>query len=90
MGFGPGTDPSATHQWLVAATVAIPHGLARRAESRGTYKLPEQTKVSVQEIYCGACRRPYEDVADKPCEALDSRDHLIGGPTGERKKRVSV
>lgn len=49
--------------------------------------MPQDTKIDVMEVYCGQCRRPYDAVCEKDCEAAESKDHLIGGPTGERKKR---
>lgn len=79
---------AATHSWMVAATMRIPPGLAKAAFRRGTYKVPDLTKVHVQEIYCAECRRPFEVVAASVCEATADRSHLIGGPIGERKKRV--
>lgn len=75
------------HTWVVAATVDLPSPQARQAFRRGTYRIPEHTKVQVEEVYCSGCRKPFEAVAEKQCEAVESRDHLIGGPTGERKKR---
>lgn len=81
---------SRTHKWVVAATVDIPAGLAAQAFRRGTARLPEKTKIDVLEVYCGKCRRPFERVAEDDCEAAESKDHLIGGPTGERAKRKGV
>ena len=78
---------SRTHRWVVAAVVGLPDGLAAQAHRRGTARLPGATKIDVLEVYCGQCRRPYEVVAGAGCEAAESRDHLIGGPTGERAKR---
>lgn len=78
---------SADHVWVGATYVTLPKNLARQAEKRGTVRLPEQTKVDILEVVCTQCRRPYDDIAGQPCEAAENRDHLIGGPTGERKKR---
>ena len=78
---------ASSHVWVVAATITLSDGLAKQAERRGTVRIPEDTKIDVLETYCAQCRRPYEDVAGANCEAAESRDHLIGGPTGERKKR---
>ena len=78
---------SRTHRWVVAAVVDLPASLAAQAFRRGTARLPVQTKIDVLEVYCGQCRRPYEHVVEIDCEAAESKDHLIGGPTGERAKR---
>lgn len=76
-----------SHQWVVAAVVGLPDALASTAFRRGTARLPASTKIDVLEVYCQQCRRPYERVVAEECEAAKSRDHLIGGPTGERAKR---
>lgn len=76
------------HAWVGAALVPLPQNIVRQADSRGTVRLPDDTKVIVLEVYCKACRRPHADVADVPCEALESKDHLIGGPIGTRRKRT--
>lgn len=78
---------SSDHQWVVAANVSMPEGLAKQAKRRGTVRVPQNTKVEVLEVYCGQCRRPWERVHGTDCIAAENRDHLIGGPTGERKKR---
>jgi hypothetical protein len=78
---------SRTHRWVVAAVVDLPETLASQAFRRGTARLPERTKIDVLEVYCGQCRRPYERVFGEDCAAAESKDHLIGGPTGERAKR---
>lgn len=74
------------HQWVVAATVPLAEPLARQAKRRGTARLPEKTKIDVHEVYCDSCRRPWDAVNGRDCEAAESKDHLIGGPTGERKR----
>lgn len=80
---------STDHQWVGAIELAIPANLAGVADRRGTVRVPEQTKVDVLEVYCGQCRRPYDAVAGQPCIASTGkgREHLVGGPTGERAKR---
>ena len=78
---------SRTHRWVVAAVIGLPDTLAAQAFRRGTARLPSATKIEVLETYCAQCRRPYERVVDVDCEAAESKDHLIGGPTGERAKR---
>lgn len=76
------------HQWVVAATVHLPDVLVKQAFRRGTYKIAEETKVHVQGLYCERCMKDYERVGAQPCEAVESTDHLRGGPIGERKRRV--
>lgn len=78
---------SRKHRWVVAATIVVSETLARQGDRRGTVRLDKEIKVDVLETYCEQCRKPYDRVAGQPCEAAVTRDHLIGGPTGERKKR---
>lgn len=78
------------HVWVVATELQIPDNLVKHAKRRGTVRLavPDGSlKAEVLDIYCHQCRRPYDAVAGQPCAAAENRDHLIGGPTGERKKR---
>lgn len=50
--------------------------------------LDPDLKVDALDVYCGECKRPYDDVADQACEAAESNEHLRGGPlNGERAKR---
>jgi hypothetical protein len=78
---------SGQHKWVAATNVELPDNLAKHAFRRETVRIPAATKVDVLEVYCGQCRRPYDAVEGEPCVAAESRDHLIGGPTGERAKR---
>lgn len=78
---------TASHVWVVAATVTLTDALAKQAANRGTVRIPEETKVEVLDTYCLQCRRPFDAVNGTQCVAAETRDHLIGGPTGERKKR---
>lgn len=88
-------SPIATtrHEWVGAATVSLDIRQARRANLRGSYRAPKQTRIDVLEIYCAQCRRPYNDVVDaetgqiEPCIAATTTEHLRGGPIGVRKKR---
>lgn len=78
------------HVWVAATYLPLPTNLAKHAQRRGTVRLPVPSgslKFDALEIICCQCRRPYDVVADQPCPAAENRDHLIGGPTGERKKR---
>lgn len=80
---------SQDHLWVAATTITLKDNLARQADRRGTVRIPETTKVDVLDVYCEHCRRPYDAVAGQACIAATEkgREHLIGGPTGERKKR---
>jgi hypothetical protein len=78
---------SVDHIWVGATHVTLPTNLVRQAVRRGTVRIPQDTKIDVLEVYCLHCRRPYDDVDGQPCEAAEHRDHLIGGPVGERAKR---
>lgn len=78
---------SQDHKWVAATNVPLAENLARHAQRRGTVRVPKETKVDVLDVICDQCRRRYSDVAGRPCIAAENRDHLIGGPTGERKKR---
>lgn len=78
----------AEHEWVGAATVEMTLAQAKRADLRGSFRVPEQTRIDVLEIYCRNCRRPYEEVAELDCQAAKGKDHLIGGPTGHRAKRT--
>lgn len=79
---------SEQHQWVAATTIDVPEHLARRGNSRGTMRVPAETHVDVLEVYCAMCKRPFDDVADKPCSSAAGTEHLRGGPIGERKKRA--
>lgn len=78
---------TADHIWVGATHVELSPNLAKQANRRGTVRVAADTKVDVLDVYCSQCRRPYDAVAGRPCPAAENRDHLIGGPTGERKKR---
>lgn len=78
------------HTWVGATNVNLNPNQARYAQWRGYVDIPVAERVDVLEVYCGACRRPYEDVSGEPCVAAESNEHLRGGPIGERKKRKNV
>jgi hypothetical protein len=65
-----------THYWVGAATIPIDEKAAGPAHRRGTMRIRDAQTVTILELYCRACRRPYRDVRDKPCEI---GLHLIGG-----------
>lgn len=77
----------AEHQWVIASTVAVDAQQARYAVMRGSIRLKERIRIDAQEVYCRECRRPWDDVMDEPCVAVENNEHLRGGPIGERKKR---
>jgi hypothetical protein len=76
------------HSWVGAATVGLTDKQAAHADLRGSVRVPVETRVDVLEVYCGRCRRPYDDVADEPCIAAAENGHLIGGPIAERRNRT--
>ena len=76
-----------THRWVGATTIAIDSRQAGPAHRRGTLRLTAQ-EVTVLDVYCSECRRPYSAVRDKPCEV---GLWLIGGrPDQSRAKRKPV
>lgn len=87
------TQPEADkngHIWVGAAYMDLTVPQAKRANLRGSIRLPKQTQIMVVETYCRECRRPFDDVADEECTAASSTEHLRGGPIGVRKKRKHV
>jgi hypothetical protein len=79
---------SQVHVWDIAALIRVDDREASKATLRGYVDLDEARRIQALEVYCVQCHRPYEAVADQPCAAVESNAHLIGGPTGERQKRV--
>ncbi len=77
----------AAHAWVAAATVVLDVKQAKRAVLRHSIRIPKQYRIDVLDVYCAACKRVWEDVADEPCSAAINNEHLRGGPIGERKKR---
>lgn len=75
------------HKWIGAATVVLPHTVVRQAAKRGTFIVRRDMKVAIEEVYCSACRKTYGRAAGKPCEAIESRRHLRGGPIDDQRKR---
>lgn len=73
------------HFWVAAATVQLSDSEAKLAQLRGSVRLAERIKINCLEIYCSACRRPWDDVFDEPCTV--DVELLKGGPIGVRKKR---
>ncbi|WP_234445157.1 hypothetical protein [Streptomyces rimosus] len=78
---------SLAHVWIVAAEIKVEERVAKLADFRGSFTTHAGTRVDALEVYCRACRRPYEDVADADCEAVIDNRHLIGGDQSVRAKR---
>lgn len=81
------TDPN--HQWDVASVHRVSAADAATTARYGQLyhdMLDAAGWSNALETYCSQCRRPYDDVADQPCEAADGWEHLIGGPRGRRKR----
>jgi hypothetical protein len=77
------------HHWVGAATVDLPSTIVRGAFKRGTIRLRREQKVSIEEVYCSACRQTYERGSGQKCPAVDkdTRKHLMGGPIDQRRRR---
>jgi hypothetical protein len=76
------------HKWVGATHVPLSEPQAKMGNRRGTTRVDlSDVKIDILEVYCEQCRRPFDAVNGKPCPAAENRDHLIGGPTGERAKR---
>ncbi|MER7937920.1 MULTISPECIES: hypothetical protein [unclassified Streptomyces] len=75
------------HVWIVAAEIKVEPRVARVADFRGSFTTAGDTRVDALEVYCRACRRPFEDVTGRDCEALIDNRHLIGGDQAVRAKR---
>lgn len=80
----------ADHAWVIAATVKIDGRDIRKALARKTHTLACETKISVLDVYCTHCRRNWVDVNETSCAAANSNEHLIGGPTGTRRRRAAM
>ncbi|WP_431959325.1 hypothetical protein [Actinacidiphila sp. bgisy160] len=79
----------ADHAWVVAAELPVETNIARYADFRGSFVIKEGgQRVNALEVYCKACKRPFEDVADQECSALIDNRHLIGGDQRVRAKRL--
>ncbi|MDT3398167.1 hypothetical protein RKE29_16205 [Streptomyces sp. B1866] len=73
--------------WIVAAEIKVKERVAKVTDFRGSFTTVAGRRVDALEVYCRACRRPYEDVADADCEAVLDIRHLIGGDQTQRAKR---
>lgn len=86
----PKRKASLTHIWVGAVVLPIDHRSVASAHRRGTSRTDHDQWLEILDVYCKQCRRAYADVGHQvlcPAAADDEHHHLIGGPTGERKKR---
>lgn len=82
-------DPKpAEHAWLVSATIKVDSKTAKHADFRGSFRTAEYQRVDALDVYCGGCRRPYDEVCDQPCTAKSDSEHLVGGDQSVRAKRI--
>ncbi|MFD0352897.1 hypothetical protein ACFVHW_03995 [Streptomyces sp. NPDC127110] len=80
-------EQSLAHVWIIAAEIKVEERIAKLADFRGSFTTVDGTRIDALEVYCRNCRRPYEDVADRDCEAQIDNRHLIGGDQTVRAKR---
>lgn len=84
----PKRKASKTHVWVYAVIIRGDARGAADAYRRGTHRVEHDTKVEVLDIYCNQCKLYYGQIGHQVnCDAADENDNLIGGPTGQRKKR---
>jgi hypothetical protein len=76
------------HTWIFATTCRGDEKAAEMASRSGRTTVVVDTTLDVLDVYCERCRRTYDDVAGRPCEVAGGNEHLIGGPTGLRRKRI--
>ena len=81
-------EQSLDHEWVVAAEVPVDLKVAKHANLRGSFRTAEGQRIDALETYCRACRRPFDEVADEPCSALENNFHLRGSPEGRAKRIV--
>ncbi|MFD7505398.1 hypothetical protein [Streptomyces sp. NPDC059850] len=79
--------PDLSHVWVVAAEIEVTPKIANVADYRGSFKTAEGQRVDALEVYCRACRRPYDEVRGDDCVAKIDNTHLIGGDQSQRAKR---
>ena len=82
-----GVEPDLSHEWVANAQLRITDKVAKNAAFRGSFRVQEQTRIEALDVVCEKCRRAYDDVAGKGCEAKIDNTHLIGGDQRERAKR---
>jgi hypothetical protein len=76
------------HKWVGAATVSLTLPQAKRADLRGSIRVPEETRIDILETYCSMCRKPFDEVADVECAHRSDPEMFHGGPIGVRAKRT--
>lgn len=84
---GPVAAPDLSHVWVINAQVHVTFKQAKIADFRGSIRVKEETRIEALDVMCANCRRAFEDVSDKDCEAKIDNRHLIGGDQRERAKR---
>lgn len=84
----PKVDPAVDHDWVIPALIHADRRMISMARQRNYITVSEDTRIDVIDLYCGDCRRPYDEVAGTPCPfRTGDNGHLHGGPIGERAKR---
>ncbi|MEU1466359.1 hypothetical protein ABZ467_38340 [Streptomyces sp. NPDC005727] len=58
----PAAVDTRAHVWIVAAEIKVEDRVAKAADFHGSFTAGPGTRVDALEVYCRACRRPYEDV----------------------------
>lgn len=81
------TQQATDHKWVGAAEVPLDQRQAKHALLRLFIRPPAQERIDILDVYCGRCRRAYDDVNGQPCSALENNEHLRGGPIGTRAAR---
>ncbi|MEE1764401.1 hypothetical protein [Streptomyces sp. SP18BB07] len=79
--------PDLSHVWVVAAEIVVTPRIAKTADYRGSFKAVGGQRIDALEVYCKACRRPYDEVTGQDCSAKVDNRHLIGGDQSTRAKR---
>lgn len=77
--------PDHEHLWVAAAEIPLEAAQVWAAVRRSGARIEEETWVIVRDVYCQACRQPYELVRDMPC--YPAGQVLRGGPVGVRRRR---
>jgi hypothetical protein len=72
------------HHWVGSANISIDPKQIPRAVRRGTVRVIQDETIDVLEVYCSACKQPYEKCHGEECIL---GDHHRGGPIGTRAKR---
>lgn len=80
------TGPDAReHDWIGAAEVPLAATKVEGTMTRRTAKLQEGVWVRILEVYCSACRQPWDTAKGTECMGPDDIT-LRGGPIGTRRR----